>query len=830
MVTSDDEKDIVTPNNDASGDSSDSDNQENDSDVESEDDKSVVNSDDSNDNNVDENKNDNDNNDDDESDNVESDYDDDFDDVSDDDDKSNNSDKGEREDGSIVAEGETNRDKTSSTPEKEKTTEATPENVAARIETAESIVEEISNINGTAETFRKKTDDTPSGEVDKKDGKVDEVDAKQFARDILDSEVDPKSMKIDYRTTLIEFYKLKNPEKTKNVDSLLERCKGKEDELLRQIEKAYKLEQLPTLTYLSMEDEMTADNYNESTALKENPHRTVLVDFYAKHNPEKVKDVDTILKKYEGREAKLFELIEKSYNVSIAGDNSSHRQQLAKMKAGSNSHLAGSNSHLASVPETEALKENPHRTKLIEFYAQHNPKKLKDVDKILQKYHGKETKLFKLLEKAYNVSLLSSGDNTNYNNNDRNGQSAGSKTVSDDTYRASLVEFYKEYKPEKVGDVDNLLKKYKGKIETLFTRIESNYSARPTIDPQTTDGNSAPKYDVGGGFKNNSTGMVSVNLNDEVNGTPVSECSSEQIEIFRKRLTVFYRVHNPEKIKNVDKLLDKFRGNEVELFKRIEEAYEVEKPLLPGVTSSNPTPKPPPPVPTRTLTMQPKPTKQFQFLPTSSNIAVKATEEAKQLQNRNRLVEFYTKHRPEKLKDVDQILQKFKGNMDEVFKFIEQQYKVTTKQKVVFPIEKKETDPVEVEIYRDCLMEFYKEFNPEKISDVDYLLEFYQGREDVLFRRMKFAYNVNPFRPNLVTFYTLNNPEKLKNVDILLEKYEGKELRLIKRIKDAYKKEEKEEEKEEAEQPEQQKSSSPPDLTESVSMVPDVGPAVIAAL
>lgn len=162
--------------------------------------------------------------------------------------------------------------------------------------------------------------------------------------------------------------------------------------------------------------------------------------------------------------------------------------------------------------------------------------------------------------------------------------------------------------------------------------------------------------------------------------------------------------------------------------------------------------------------------------------------------------------------------------MDEVFKRIDQQYKVSTKlQKPMLPNEKKEIDPEDVEIYRDSLMEFYKEFNPEKISDVDYLLEFYEGREDVLFRRIKFAYNVNPFRPNLVTFYTLNNPEKLKNVDILLEKYEGKELKLIKRIKDAYKKEAKEE-------PEQQSQISSPPIESVSSMVSEVGPAVIAAL
>jgi len=203
-------------------------------------------------------------------------------------------------------------------------------------------------------------------------------------------------------------------------------------------------------------------------------------------------------------------------------------------------------------------------------------------------------------------------------------------------------------------------------------------------------------------------------------------------------------------------------------------------------------------------------------------MAEKATQDVNNLHNRNKLIEFYTKHKPEKVKDVDTILHRYKGKMDELFKRIEQQYKVTTQQLTAVD-EKKETDPGDLEIYHESLMEFYKEFNPDKTSDVDYLLEFYQGREDVLFRRIKFAYNVNPFRPNLVTFYTLNNPEKLKNVDILLEKYEGNELKLISRVKDAYKKAAKEKS--------EQQSTSPPDLTESISMVSvDMTPAAIEAV
>jgi len=52
--------------------------------------------------------------------------------------------------------------------------------------------------------------------------------------------------------------------------------------------------------------------------------------------------------------------------------------------------------------------------------------------------------------------------------------------------------------------------------------------------------------------------------------TPSSSCESI---LTRDRLEKFYRVHNPKKLKNVDTLLQKFRGREDKIFKRKEQTY-----------------------------------------------------------------------------------------------------------------------------------------------------------------------------------------------------------------------------------------------------------------
>lgn len=41
---------------------------------------------------------------------------------------------------------------------------------------------------------------------------------------------------------------------------------------------------------------------------------------------------------------------------------------------------------------------------------------------------------------------------------------------------------------------------------------------------------------------------------------------------------------------------------------------------------------------------------------------------------------------------------------------------------------------------REKLRKFYEVHNPEKLSDIDFLLEKYEGREDVLFRKLQRKY------------------------------------------------------------------------------------------
>ncbi len=50
----------------------------------------------------------------------------------------------------------------------------------------------------------------------------------------------------------------------------------------------------------------------------------------------------------------------------------------------------------------------------------------------------------------------------------------------------------------------------------------------------------------------------------------------------RLRLEEFYRVHNPEKLKDVTKILNKYAGKEDELFAKLAKSYGMPVPLVPS--------------------------------------------------------------------------------------------------------------------------------------------------------------------------------------------------------------------------------------------------------
>ncbi|CAI5745237.1 unnamed protein product [Peronospora destructor] len=115
---------------------------------------------------------------------------------------------------------------------------------------------------------------------------------------------------------LTRFYQKYNAEKLHEIDSVLERFKGRETQLFSTLVKKYGPE--PTaderfaIAATAEETETDADDVLESKELQGFNHERLLA-FYQKYNPEKVDDVAQVLVKYKGKESTLFDALTKKY-------------------------------------------------------------------------------------------------------------------------------------------------------------------------------------------------------------------------------------------------------------------------------------------------------------------------------------------------------------------------------------------------------------------------------------------------------------------------------------------------------------------------------------
>lgn len=104
--------------------------------------------------------------------------------------------------------------------------------------------------------------------------------------------------------------------------------------------------------------------------------RMLLSEFYRKVNPRKLKDVDAILKERADDYASLLEALEEKYGVRFA-DIERKRLQAKVL--------------------------------LTKFYEERNPKKVSQVDRILDERSPEYEQMFRELEEKYHVAILPSG-------------------------------------------------------------------------------------------------------------------------------------------------------------------------------------------------------------------------------------------------------------------------------------------------------------------------------------------------------------------------------------------------------------------------------------
>ena len=171
-------------------------------------------------------------------------------------------------------------------------------------------------------------------------------------------------------------------------------------------------------------------------------YSALLTEFFQTHNPSKVGNVDKVLIKYKGQEEKLFRTLAHKYGAanplsddagskatpsSTAGGLSSPALSLSSMPTPASNKptlsaspfgassmappppLAAANEAApapASATDPSAAGPSDYRTILQNFYQQHKPTHLSEVDKLLIKYNGREPEMFaKLAKKCMSIML-----------------------------------------------------------------------------------------------------------------------------------------------------------------------------------------------------------------------------------------------------------------------------------------------------------------------------------------------------------------------------------------------------------------------------------------
>ncbi|KAL4165886.1 hypothetical protein KRP22_014593 [Phytophthora ramorum] len=271
---------------------------------------------------------------------------------------------------------------------------------------------------------------------------------------------------------------------------------------------------------------------NESTGGSFQQLRTRIVDFYDKHNPSKVSDVDSLLHSFQGREGALLEQIDTVYKSQLATDPvcTSLCADLAAKYA---------EEHVSISPSKPTTEGPVNEAILVEGYLMKRGHKIPS------------------MRKRYCVLL---GNELSYfvTHDDSKNPGGGATTAPLGKFRVAVV-----------GD-------WHGKTAT--------HSYEHGMELETSDGktffcaaSTAKEKQLwvdairrGIALARNQQRRAEI---EEGNDEAETEHERQLREQFREKLADFYRVRNPAKLPDLDLLLSCYAQRELALLQAIDEAY-----------------------------------------------------------------------------------------------------------------------------------------------------------------------------------------------------------------------------------------------------------------
>ncbi|KAH9090238.1 hypothetical protein LEN26_018922 [Aphanomyces euteiches] len=397
---------------------------------------------------------------------------------------------------------------------------------------------------------------------------------------------------------------------------------------------------LPKPKQQQVEMKLTTKDTSSAVGDTNVDYQLKIKECYTNHRPEKLHLLDTLLLTYKGREQELFNMLNTIESKSRQKISTSQSQIGASPSTSSKLQSATASASLVSPISTTTNAAPTHSI-------------ASDVPSS-QKPH------------------VSPPPSTN-------------QTPID--YRAKVIAHYQQYSPEKLGSVDSILLKYKGKEEELLkslTLVESAFSKKVTLKSPV----SLTQYDQS--RKEARDAMPTLSVFPPSKSNPVNSKKSNLPMInqeqdasktdYRAKVIEHYTKFSPERLKDIDSIMLKHKGKEEELLKTLKyvEVCHLAAPKIAAAAAA---------ITQRSLGFAPSnyvvtPTghdteesatksQTIKFLPDTEKSDIQSIPPTKKatgitspvlVDYHAKVSEHYKKYCPQKLHEVDAIMEEYKGN------------------------------------------------------------------------------------------------------------------------------------------------------------------------
>lgn len=216
----------------------------------------------------------------------------------------------------------------------------------------------------------------------------------------------------------------------------------------------------------------------------------------------------------------------------------------------------------------DAATRDELRARLVRFYGRYNPGKIPQVDATLDKYVGREPRLFAALVEQYGPEPEEQPQQL-----DDAAATGADPALAGLSVRERLSNMYSKYNPAKLPTVDDTVERYRGRERQLFALLVGKYGPEPPPSMDTAAAIENPATRGGAsGVEELDDDEATAALGDALAGIDGESAGAGDA---RAQLLELLEAHDPAKLPAADAILAKFAGREAALLRFLRHKYAV---------------------------------------------------------------------------------------------------------------------------------------------------------------------------------------------------------------------------------------------------------------